>query len=548
MVVMASERVADRRRSTAAHVRSMLDNTLDAVLALDERGQITFWNPRAEETFGWTRAQAVGADFAALALPPESRLALRRCLGSPGNGAPESCRVELLAVRKEGVPFPVELTVTPIPGAGPFHLNVFARDITQRRRDEAERQRLLDDAERARAQAEMASRAKDEFLSTLSHELRTPLTAIVGWTYLLRGGTLGPTAARKGLEAIERNASAQAQVISDILDLSRIVGARFHLSVRPLRVAPIVAAALEPLMPAATARDLKVVTVLDPEAAVAGDPDRLRQVVWNLLSNAVKFTPRGGRISVRAQREGDGVAIRVEDTGEGIEPEFLPHVFERFRQADQSNTRPHGGLGLGLAVVRHLVELHGGTVEARSAGRDQGSTFLVILPALDPPPADTDPAGSGAGAAPFPPESRALQGVKVLVVDDGEDVRETVEAVLRASGAEVATAAGAAEALRVLAVFSPHVLLCEVEMTGETGLSLIRKVRSLPEEQGGHVPAAALSAYGRTEDRVQALVAGFQIHLAKPVQPAELLAVVASLAARDGGPGIEPAVANPSTP
>lgn len=549
VVLMPPERLADRRRSTAAHVRSILDNTLDAVLALDERGRITFWNPRAEETFGWTRAQAVGAVFATLVLPAPSRPGLRRCLnGFAEVGDQQSCRVELEAVRRDGTAFPVELTISSIPGGGDIHLNVFARDITQRRHDEAEREHLLEETENARAQAEMASRAKDEFLSTLSHELRTPLTAIVGWTYLLRGGRLDSASAAKGLEAIERNASAQAQVISDILDLSRIVGARFRLNVRPLELAPVVAAAMEPLMPAANAKSVKLQTVLDPTAGlVSGDPDRLRQVVWNLVSNAVKFTPRGGRVTVRVERAGESVRVSVEDTGEGIAPGFLPHVFEHFRQADQSNTRAHGGLGVGLAVVRHLVELHGGTVHAESTGMGRGATFVVVLPALE---TEQLPAGEVAstavGAAPFPADGLGvLQGVKVLLVDDGEDVREVVGSVLRDHGAEVSTAKTASEALRSLALFAPDVLIAEVEMMGETGYSLIRKVRSLPPEQGGRVPAAALSTYARTEDRVQALLAGFQIHLAKPVQPAELLAVVASLAARNGGDPLDLESRNP---
>ena len=279
----------------------------------------------------------------------------------------------------DGRLFPLELTVTAIPDGGELSFSAFARDITQRKQDDEERERLLGEAERARRQAEAASRVKDEFLSTLSHELRTPLTAIVGWTYLLRGGRLDEATARRGLEAIERNAAAQAQVISDILDLSRIVGAKFRLNVRPLQLAPIVAAAIEPLMPAATAKDLKVQAVLDPQAGlVAGDPDRLRQIVWNLFSNAVKFTPRGGRVTVRLERvEGAGVRLVVEDTGEGISADFLDHVFERFRQGDSSNTRVHGGLGLGLAVVRHFVELHGGTVEAQSGGEGEGATFTV---------------------------------------------------------------------------------------------------------------------------------------------------------------------------
>jgi PAS domain S-box-containing protein len=530
--------VQERRRSSAAHVRSILDNTLDAVIALDGAGRITFWNPQAEATFEIARENAVGRELAEVILAEDARPALRRTLTTLGQTrATANERLELEARRAGATRFPLELTITAIPDGGEFSFSAFARDITRRRHDDEERERLLQDAERARRHAEAASRVRDEFLSTLSHELRTPLTAIVGWTYLLRGGRLDEVTAARGLEAIERNAAAQAQVISDILDLSRIVGARFRLNVRPLQLAPIAAAAIEPLIPAASAKNLTVQTLLDPHAGlIAGDSDRLRQLVWNLFSNAVKFTPHGGRVTVRvAREEGSRVRLAVEDTGEGIPAELVPHVFERFRQGDSSNTRLHGGLGLGLAVVRHLVELHGGTVEARSPGPDQGATFTVRLPALDPsrlPPAAPAADVSSPPATSLPSDGCDLGGIRVLVVDDGEDVREVVSAVLGQCGADVRAVATAAEALRALAEFAPHVMVIEVELRGETGFWLIHKVRSLPADRGGQVPAAALSAYGRTDDRVQSLLAGFQIHLPKPVQPAELVAVVASLAER----------------
>jgi len=537
--VPPSGRVDERRRSSAAHVRSILDNTLDAVIALDGAGLVTFWNPRAEETFGIARAKAIGRSLAALILPASERAAFASLLArlAPGKGDADP-RLEVEARRAAGGVFPLELTLTAIPDGGDFSFSAFARDITRRKQDDRERARLLADAERARTQAETASRVKDEFLSTLSHELRTPLTAIVGWTYLLRGGRLDEATARRGLDAIERNAAAQAQVISDILDLSRMVGAKFRLNVRPLQLAPVAAAAIEPLMPAATAKSLKVQAVLDPSAGlVVGDPDRLRQIVGNLAANAVKFTPRGGRVTVRVERAPPAaVRLVVEDTGEGISADFLPHVFERFRQGDSSNTRSHGGLGLGLAVVRHLVELHGGTIEARSEGEGRGAAFTVLLPVIDP--AQLSPAAPVAGAAQTASvvaDAPDLGGVRVLVVDDGEDVREVVSAVLAQRGAEVQAVGTPAEALEAMARFAPHVLVSEVEMRGETGFSLIQKVRALPADQGGMVPAAALSAYGRTDDRVQALLAGFQIHVPKPVQPTELVAVVASLAGRTPG-------------
>jgi PAS domain S-box-containing protein len=536
--VSSWEHLAERRRSSAAHVRSILDNTLDAVIALDAQGCVTFWNPQAEQTFALPRDKALGRELAELILPGEARDSLRGALALLARESDRSPdrRLELEAQRSGGQRFPLELTITAIPDGGEFTFSAFARDITRRKHADRERERLLQEAERARTQAESASRVKDEFLSTLSHELRTPLTAIVGWTYLLRGARLDEATAAHGLEAIERNAAAQAQVISDILDLSRIVGAKFRLNVRPLQLSAIAAAAIEPLIPAANAKGIKVQTVLDPNAGlVAGDPDRLRQVIWNLFSNAVKFTPRGGRATVRVERADSHVRVVVEDTGEGIAPEFLPHVFERFRQADSSNTRSHGGLGLGLAVVHHLVEMHGGTVDVRSAGEGHGTRFTVTLPVLDPsrlPPAApaADPSASDATA--LVPEAPDLTGIRVLVVDDGEDVREVVSAVLGQCGATVRAVATAGEALRTLAEFAPDVLVSEIEMHGETGFSLIQKVRALPADRGGQVPAAALSAYSRTDDRVQALLAGFQMHMPKPVQPAELIAVVASLAAR----------------
>jgi CheY-like chemotaxis protein len=363
--------------------------------------------------------------------------------------------------------------------------------------------------------------------------MRTPLTAIVGWIYLLRGGRLDEPARVHALDAIDRNAGAQSQLISDILDLSRIVGAKFRLDVRPIQVAPVVAAAIETLMPAANARRIKVQTVLDPSAGlVSGDTDRLRQVVWNLLSNAIKFTPKGGSVTARVERVEPNVVVTVEDTGAGISSQVLPHVFERFRQGDSSNTRSHGGLGLGLAVVRHLVELHGGQVAASSAGEGQGATFTVTIPLLDPAQAATGHRGEGAAAATdeLPDDAPRLDGVRVLVVDRSEEVRESVSRLLRLGGAAVDAVDSAADALTSFARSVPDVLVAAIDMEGETGYSLLRKVRSLPRDVGGAVPAAALIVYSRTDDRVRALRAGFQMYLAKPVQPAELLAVVAALA------------------
>jgi PAS domain S-box-containing protein len=536
--------IAERRRSSAAHVRALLDHALDAVVALDGEGRINFWNPQAERTFGYPRDEAVGRELASLVIAELDREGFREafriaCL----QAMPQQPRHEMQGQRRDGSQFPVEITLTPTPD-GIFCVSVFARDITERKRAEQERERLLSESEMHRQEAESASRVKDEFLATLSHELRTPLTAIVGWIYLLRGGRLDEATRARGLEAIDRNAAAQAKVLGDIVDMSRIVGAKLLLNVRPLQLAPVVAAAIDSLLPAAHARGVKIQPNLDPSAGlVSGDPDRLRQVVWNLLSNAVKFTEKGGRVTVRVEKAGDEAQISVEDTGVGISRDFLPHVFERFRQGDSSNTRSHGGLGLGLAVVRHLIEMHGGTVTAESGGTGQGSTFVVRIPLHqggeaqeDPaPPVFTESRSFSFDREELPPNTPQLDGVQVVVVDDGEDVRDVISTILRQNGATVRAAGTAKEALDLIAQKPPDVLLSEVEMKGETGHSLISRVRMLPPDRGGTVPAAALSAYSRSEDRVQALLAGFQIHLTKPVRPAELVAVIAALARRNVG-------------
>jgi signal transduction histidine kinase/DNA-binding response OmpR family regulator len=383
-------------------------------------------------------------------------------------------------------------------------------------------------------QAQEASRAKDEFLATLSHELRTPMNAILGWAQLLREGKLdGPTTAR-AVQTIDRNARVQTQLISDILDVSRIVSGKLRLDTRPVELVRVVEAALDTVRPAAQARGIELRTALDAGAGlVSGDVDRLQQVVWNLLSNAIKFTPHGGRVMVRVARADAHVQLTVEDSGIGIDPAFLPHVFERFRQQDGSSTRPHGGLGLGLALVRHLVELHGGTVHAASAGRDRGSAFTVKLPVMSVarPPAPGPPPGQAESAA-SPVFAASLTGVNVLLVDDEADARDLFKTVLERSGARVTAVGSSAEAFSSLTTSPPDVVVSDIEMPEENGYDLIRRLRGLPPERGGRIPAAALTAYARAEDRVRALRAGFQLHVSKPVQPAELVAAVASLVQR----------------
>jgi PAS domain S-box-containing protein len=414
----------------------------------------------------------------------------------------------------------------------------FAEDLARRAATAIDNARLYRAAQDARRSAEEASRLKDEFLATVSHELRTPLTAMLGWTHLLRAGYLDEPSARSALETIERNARSQAQLIDDLLDVSRIITGNLRLDVRQIDPASFIEAAIEALRPAAEAKGVRLQKVMDTGvSSIAGDPARLQQVVWNLLSNAIKFTPRGGRVQVRLERVNSHIEIAVSDTGSGINHKFLPHVFDRFRQADQSTTREYGGLGLGLAIVRHLVELHGGSVRAESHGEGKGATFTVLLPLLTVYQTDADVVRvhpKASDATPYMDCHERLDGLKVLVVDDEVDTRELLSVVLGRCGAEVTTAGSAVEALDLLEHSRPDVLVSDIGMAGEDGYELIRKVRVLPAEKGGKVPAVALTAYARTEDRLRVLRSGYQMHIPKPVEVTELVAIVANLAGRAG--------------
>ncbi len=395
---------------------------------------------------------------------------------------------------------------------------------------------LYEEQTRMRAEAEMANRMKDEFLATVSHELRTPLNAMVGWIQILRTGKLDEPSAARALETVERNTKAQTQLIEDLLDVSRIIAGKLRLEVRPVELSSIIEAAIEVIRPAAQAKDIRLQTVLDPGAGlVSGDPDRLQQVVWNFLSNAVKFTSKGGRIQVRLERVDSHVEIVVSDTGKGIEPDFLPYVFERFRQADSTLTRRHGGLGLGLAIVRHLVELHGGSVSVESQGEGLGATFRVTLPIMIAHDSGRLPTDDEQWKQTLPDSIMAfsgapsLEGLRLLVVDDDSDARELMVIMLSQHGAEVTSVSSAAEALDALKSFTPDVLVSDIEMPGEDGYSLIRKVRALERDQDRQLPSIALTAHARVEDRVRALSSGFQSHVSKPVEAVELITVIASL-------------------
>jgi len=398
----------------------------------------------------------------------------------------------------------------------------------------------IEELRQARLQAEQANRLKDEFLATLSHELRTPLNAILGWSQMLQTHNLGESEAKKALATIERNARAQNQLIDDLLDVSRIITGKLRLDVRAVDLSSIITLAIDAARPGADAKNIRLQPLLDPQAGpISGDSDRLQQIIWNLLSNAIKFTPKGGRVQVRLERVNSHVEIVISDTGAGIEPEFLPHVFDRFRQSDGSMTRRHGGLGLGLAIVRQLVELHGGTVSVSSGGEGQGATFTVNLPLLPvrrEPLSDVPrvhPKAEIGGGMDCPPE---LSDLRVLLVDDEADSRDLLNLVLNSCGARVTTVSSAAEAFETAKREKFDVIVSDIGMPEEDGFSLIAKIRSLTNEQGGNTPAIALTAYARAEDRVQALRSGFQMHVAKPVEPSELVTVVANLAGRMRNP------------
>jgi signal transduction histidine kinase len=383
--------------------------------------------------------------------------------------------------------------------------------------------------------AQDANRLKDEFLATVSHELRTPLTAILGWAQMLQGGTLDEATGQRALGSIERNAKFQSHLIEDLLDISRISTGKLRLDVRPLELAPIIEAAVDAVRPAADAKVIRLEKNIDWKAGlISGDSDRLQQVVWNLLTNAIKFTPRDGCVRITLKRQNAHVQIEVSDTGQGISPEFLPYMFDLFRQGDSSITRSHGGLGLGLAIVRHVVEMHGGNVQARSEGEGKGATFVVMLPMIGIPMADNN--GHKDGAVDVSRDGVSmervpeLKGVSVLIVDDELETRELLVEVLSRCGAEVRASSSAHDALEALQSWKADVLISDIGMPGEDGYDLIRKVRKMDADHGGCIPAVALTAYARGEDRIRALSAGFQMHVSKPVEPVELAAVVASFA------------------
>lgn len=539
------EQTLEAERAQREHLRVTLNSIGDAVIATNATGHVTFMNPVAESLTGWAEPEANGKHIEEVfkIINEESRQAVESPVTKViREGNIVGLANHTLLLTQDGREVPIDDSGAPIRGVQNEISGVVLvfRDITERKGAENERAQLLLSEQTARKVAEEASRAKDEFIATVSHELRTPLTAILGWSSMLAGNQLDEATTRTALSTIERNAKAQGKIIDDILDISRIITGKLRLEVRPLKPAAIIEAALASVRPAANAKEIQLLSLLDPNAGyISGDPDRLQQIVWNLLNNAIKFTPKGGRVQIGLARVDSSVEITVTDNGEGVKAEFLPRVFDRFQQADGTTTRRHGGLGLGLAIVRHLVELHGGTVRAHSRGEQQGAAFSFKIPLLavhnEFQPLERERAIESDHALTITPhDSHALENLKVLIVDDELDTRLLISKVLEASGAEVLAIESAVAALEALEQFQPDVLLSDIGLPDEDGYALIARVRRLPPERGGLTPAVALTAYARAEDRTRALQAGFQIHVPKPVSTDELLAVVASLAGRAG--------------
>lgn len=491
------------------------------------------WNHKCKEHFWLPPDTEINFDLFYAILHPDDRERIREAVAACVEGR-KAYNIEYRTVAPDGRTRWIRAIGNCFydESSNPLRFDGITIDITGAKKVEEEREKLLEVERAARTEAERINRMKDEFLATLSHELRTPLNAIVGWAQLLQKGTLKPERVKEGLDVIERNVRVQNQLIEDLLDMNRIVSGKLRLNVQQVDLASVIEAAIETVKLAAEAKEIRLQTVLNPRAGtVSGDPNRLQQIVWNLLSNAIKFTSKRGRVQVVLERVNSHIEISVIDTGQGIKPEFLPYVFDRFRQADASITRSHGGLGLGLSIVRSLTELHGGTVSAKSQGEGKGATFIVSLPLIAVHPEETElkPEIAVADDTAIAYDQPTLSGVKVLVVDDEPDARNLIKCVLEECLAEVCTASSAVEALDLLQHYQPDVLVSDIGMPKEDGYQLIRQVRKLPPEQGGRIPAVALTAYARAQDRKQALLSGYQMHVAKPVEASELVAVVFSL-------------------
>ncbi len=522
-------------RSAAAELRALFAAMRDAIFIFDDEGRCLKVAPTRAASSSRVIAELRGRRLHDVFPAEQASWFLSRIQQALDTWQTVHLEYDLVV---DGTGIWLEAAITPLLERSVVWV---ARDVTWRRRAEEERRDLLLREQQARRRAEEANRIKDEFLSTLSHELRTPLNAILGWTWLWKSGSLDKEATERAVGTIERNAKSQSQIIDDLLDVSRIITGKLRLKLRRVELPQVIEAAVDAVRPAADAKEIRIATSFDPDVLpVSGDPNRLQQVVWNLLVNAVKFTPEQGRIDIRLERAGSQARIRVSDSGIGISTDFLDYVFDRFRQADSSTTRIHGGLGLGLAIVRHLVELHGGTVQAESEGEGKGSIFTVTLP-MTPlrvlRPAEPSPERTGADTETALREEideihevQEVRGLQILLVDDEPDVLELLPGVLEQFGARVRTAASGREALEDLRREGTDVVIADIGMPEMDGYELIRRIRDLDGEVRD-VPAIALTAYAAESDRRKALEAGFQLHLAKPVEPHQLVAAIARVAA-----------------
>ena len=515
----------------SAYLAAIVHSSDDAIVSKTLDGVITSWNPGAERIFGFTASEAIG-NHITLIIPRERWSEEDEVLARIRRGEGVD-HFDTVRVRKGGALVNISLTVSPVRNQAGDIIGVskIARDISQTKRLESERRDLLAREQHARNEAEAANRAKDDFLATVSHELRTPLSAILGWAQVIRLKS-DPETLEQAFESIERNARHQVQLIEDLLDLSRINAGKMRLEIQPVDLGPVIAAALETIRPAAEAKAIRLGSRIQPGATVImGDPGRLQQICWNLLSNAVKFTPRHGEVTVAVDRADSTASIRVSDSGQGIEADTLPYIFERFRQADPSLTRTHGGLGLGLAIVRQLVELQGGHVTAESPGRGLGAAFTVTFP-LPPSGIGDRPDASRAAAPPL--TGPRCDGVTVLVVDDERDSRLLLGSFLESHGATVVAVDAVRGALEALDRQTFDVVVSDLAMPGTDGFELARQIRARPPEAGGRMSLIALTSHAGARTRIQALGAGFDAYVTKPVDPGELAAVVANLARRSG--------------
>jgi PAS domain S-box-containing protein len=518
----------DPEMMSQAWLAAIVASSDDIIVSKTLDGVITSWNPAAERIFGWTAAEAVGRHITLII--PEDRLPEEDDVLARIRRGERVDHFETVRRAKDGRFVDVSITVSPVRDASGRIVGAskVARDISERRRLEEGRARLLASEREARRQAEALNTAKDELLATVSHELRTPLNAIFGWARMLQTGTLNEQEQARAIATILRSVSAQVRLIEDLIDLSRITTGKMRLDFERMDLNATIEAALETVRPAARAKRIDIVTALDDSLGeLDGAPDRLQQVVWNLVMNAVKFTPVGGRVTVSSRREAGTVAIVVTDTGRGIAPELLAHVFEPFRQGDSSSTRAEGGLGLGLTLVRRLVELHGGTVAAESAGKDRGATFTVTLPASRS--RRTREAGGSAGADGGP----TLDGARILLVDDDADFLELAAMILLRAGADVRAVSSAARARDLVTSWMPNVLLTDLAMPGEDGFTLAGAMRMIFTQRRVPLSIIAVTAFGTPESRARAILAGFDHYLTKPIDPERLAAAVADVLQRE---------------